>query len=168
MLVFANSDSPDYADGMNERVPLAALLPLRFLSAAILLLEGYQKMTGEWFHGGALMRTTETWLDAHRAYHFFLPMLQSAHNHPKIFGSLITLGELTVGLCLLFGAATRLASILGLLLLGSITAASGQGLAPPGNALLMAMIMLTFVIAPPGRVLGVDATLRNRLPRWMV
>src|SRR3569833_859549 len=116
---------------MNERVPLSALLPLRFLSAAILLLECFQKMTGECFHGGALMRTTETWLDAHRAYHFFLPMLQSAHNHPTIFGSLITLGELTVGLCLLFGAATRLASILGLLLLGTITAASGQLLAPP-------------------------------------
>jgi len=168
VLGFANGGSPDYADGMNERVPLAVLLPLRFLSAAILLLEGYQKMTGEWFHGGALMRTTEAWLDAHRAYHFFLPMLQSAHNHPKIFGSLITLGELAGGLCRLFGAATRLASVLGLLLLGSITAASGQGLAPPGNALLMAMIMLTFVIAPPGRVLGVDSALRTKLPRWMV
>jgi uncharacterized membrane protein YphA (DoxX/SURF4 family) len=153
---------------MNERVPLAVLLPLRFLSAAILILEGYQKMTGEWLHGGAMMRTTQTWLDAHRAYSFFLPMLQSAHNHPKIFGSLITLGELAVGLCLLLGVATRLASFLGLLLLGSITAASGQGLAPPGNALLMAAIMLTFVISPPGRVLGVDAGLRTKLPRWMV
>jgi len=44
----------------------------------------------------------------------------------------------------------------------------GRGLAPPGNALLMAMIMLTFVIAPPGRVLGVDSALRTKLPRWMV
>ena len=55
-----------------------------------------------------------------------------------------------------------------ILLLGSIAAASGQGLAPPGNALLMAAIMFTFVLAPPGRVMGLDAALRARLPRWMV
>jgi uncharacterized membrane protein YphA (DoxX/SURF4 family) len=136
--------------------------------AAILLLEGYQKATGGWFHGDALLRTTQTWMDAHRAYGFFLPILHSAHNHPKIFGSLITLGELAVGLCMLVGAVTRLAAFLGLLLLGSITAASGQGLAPPGNAFLMAAIMFTFLFAPPGRVLGLDAGLRARLPRWMV
>ncbi len=153
---------------MNERIPLAVLLPLRFLAAAILLLEGYQKLMGGWFHGDALLKTTQTWLDAHRAYNFFLPMLQSAHNHPKIFGSLITLGELAVGACLLVGLASRLASFLGLVLLGSITAASGQSLAPPGNALLMAAIMFTFLIAPPGRVMGLDAALRARLPRWMV
>lgn len=153
---------------MNERVPLAVLLPLRFLSAAILILEGYQKMTGGWFHGTRLMEITQTWLDAHRAYHFFLPMLQSAHNHPKIFGALITLGELTVGLSLLLGAATRLAAFLGLLLLGSIAAASGQALTPPGNALLMFVIMFTFLFAPPGRVLGLDSVLRTKLPRWMV
>lgn len=153
---------------MNERVPLAVLLPLRFLVAAILLLEGYQKMMGGWFHGDALLRTTQSWLDAERPYHFFLPMLNAAHNHPKIFATLITLGEFSVGLCLALGALSRLASFVGLLVLGSITAASGQGLAPPGNALVMAGIMFTFLFAPPGRVLGLDQSLRNKLPRWMV
>ena len=153
---------------MNERFPLAILFPIRLLVAAILLLEGYQKATGGWFHGDALLRTTQAWLDAHRAYGFFLATLNSAHNHPKIFGALITLGELSIGLCMLIGLATRLAAFLGLLLLGSIAAASGQGLAPPGNALLMAAIMFTFVLAPPGRVMGLDAALRARLPRWMV
>jgi uncharacterized membrane protein YphA (DoxX/SURF4 family) len=152
---------------MNERPSLAVLLPLRFLVAAILLVEGYQKAMGGWFHGGALMTTTQKWLDAERAYGFFLPVLHSAHNHPKIFGSLITLGELAVGLCMLLGVATRLASFMGLLLLGSIAAASGQGLAPPGNALLMCGILLTFIFAPPGRVMGVDAALRAKLPPWM-
>jgi thiosulfate dehydrogenase [quinone] large subunit len=152
---------------MNERVPLAALLPLRLLVAAILLLEGYQKAMGGWFHGDALLRTTQTWLDAHRTYGFFLPVLQGAHNHPKIFATLITLGELAVGLCMLLGLATRLAAFLGLLLLGSIAAASGQALAPPGNALVMAAIMFTFLLVPPGRVAGLDAALRARLPRWM-
>jgi uncharacterized membrane protein YphA (DoxX/SURF4 family) len=152
---------------MNERPSLAVLLPLRFLVAAILLLEGYQKFMGGWFHGDSLLATTQTWLDAHRAYGFFLPMLNSAHKHPKIFSTLITLGELSVGLCMLLGAVTRLASLLGLLLLGSIAAASGQGLAPPGNAVLMCGILFTFLFAPPGRVMGVDAALRTKLPRWM-
>jgi len=152
---------------MSERVLLAVLLPLRLLVAAILLLEGYQKFMGGWLHGDALLRTTQSWLDAGRPYHFFLPVLKSAHAHPKIFGFLITLGELTVGLSMLLGVATRLGAFLGLLLLGSIAAASGQTLAPPGNALVMVGIMLTFVLAPPGRVLGFDQSLRNRLPRWM-
>lgn len=152
---------------MNERIPLALLLPLRFLVAAILLLEGYQKFMAGWLHGDVLMRTTQIWLDAHRAYPFFLPVLKSAHAHPKIFSGLITLGELSVGLCLGLGLVTRLASLMGFLLLGSIAAASGQGLAPPGNALLMAAMLFVFVLAPPGRVLGIDQGLRTRLPRWM-
>jgi len=78
------------------------------------------------------------------------------------------LGELTIGLSLGLGVVTRLASFLGVALLGSIAASSGQGLAPPGNALLMMVILATFVLAPPGRVLGMDASLRTKLPRWMV
>lgn len=152
---------------MNERVPLAVLLPLRLLVAAVLLVEGYQKFVGGWFHGDALMRTTQTWLDAGRPYQFFLGAVKTAHAHPKIFGSLVTLGELAVGLCMALGLVTRLASLLGIVLLGSIAAASGQGLAPPGNALLMTGIMVTFLLAPPGRALGIDAGMRGRLPRWM-
>ncbi|MES1205869.1 MAG: DoxX family membrane protein [Pseudomonadota bacterium] len=153
---------------MNERVSLLVLVPLRLLVAAILLLEGYQKFMGGWFHGDALLRTTQGWLDAGRPYHLFLGVVKSAHAHPKIFGSLITLGEFAIGLCMLLGLTTRLAAVLGVLLLGSIAAASGQGLAPPGNALLMAVIMFTFVLSPPGRVLGIDQGLRTKLPRWMI
>jgi hypothetical protein len=32
----------------------------------------------------------------------------------------------------------------------------------------MGVIFILFVVAPPGRVLGFDAVLRDRLPRWMV
>lgn len=153
---------------MNERVPLAVLFPLRLLVAAILIIEGYQKLMGGWFHGDSLLRTTQGWLDGARPYSFFLGVLKTAHAHPKIFGALVTLGELTVGVCLGLGLVTRLAALLGVLLMGSIAAASGQGLAPPGNALLMAAILATFVLSPPGRVLGLDASLRTKLPRWMV
>ena len=94
-------------------------------------------------------------------------MVQTARAHPKIFGAIITLGELSIGLSMLLGLLTRLVAFLGALMLFSITFGSGQGLVPPGNALLMGAIFVIFLVAPPGRVLGLDALLRARFPRWM-
>lgn len=153
---------------MLERFPLVYLLPLRLLCGLILTIEGWQKLQGGWLHGTALLSTLEKWMAADKPYAFFLPVIRSAAAHPKIFGSLITLGELVVGLSLLAGVLTRTSSILGALMLFSIAFGAGQGLAPPGNALLLASLLVLFVFAPPGRVLGVDVLLRSRLPRWMV
>jgi len=148
-------------------IALAVLLPLRLLCGVILVIEGYQKLAAGWFHGDALQSVVSSWLAAGKPYDFFLPVVHAAQAHPKIFGLLIALGELTVGLALVLGFATRAAALLGTLLLASIMFASGQGLAPPGNALLLGAILATFVLAPPGRVLGLDRTLGPKLPRWM-
>ena len=153
---------------MNERFPLAYLFPLRILCGVILLLEGWGKLRSGWLHGSALLGMVDGWVEGGKPYHFFLPVVQSARAHPKIFGALVTAGELVVGASMLLGLLTRTTAFLGAALLFSITFASGQGLAPPGNALLMGALCVLFVFAPPGRVLGVDASLRNRLPRWMV
>jgi len=153
---------------MNERFPLAYLVPLRLLFGAILTLEGWSKLRGDWLHGTPLLRNLDRWLADDRPYGFFMPIFNVAHAHPKIFGSLIAIGELSIGACMLVGLVTRASSALGALMLLSIAASAGQGLAPPGNALLMAAVFLLFVVVPPGRVLGLDAMLRNRLPRWMV
>ena len=80
----------------------------------------------------------------------------------------MTIGELAVGLSLLLGLLTRIGALLGALMLFSFAFGGGQGLVPPGNALLMGAICVLFVVAPPGRVLGIDSALRGRLPRWMV
>ncbi len=69
---------------------------------------------------------------------------------------------------MLLGLLTRLGAFLGALLLFSFAFGAGQGLVPPGNALLMGAIFALFILAPPGRVLGLDAALRARFPRWMV
>jgi uncharacterized membrane protein YphA (DoxX/SURF4 family) len=153
---------------MNERVPLAFLVPLRVFCGIILVLEGWSKVQGDWIHGVPLLRAIEPWMDAGKTYHFFLPVMKAAHDHPKIFGALITSGELVVGGALVVGLMSRLASFLGALMAFSITFASGQGPVPPGNALLMGAIFILFMLAPPGRVLGIDQALRTRLPRWMV
>ena len=153
---------------MTERFPLAYLFPLRVVFGLILLLEGWSKLQGDWLHGSPLANTLGNWLSADKPYGFFLPVVKLAYAHPKIFGSLVTIGEVAVGLSLLAGVLTRVGAALGALMLLGFALGSGQGLVPPGNALLMAMVCVLFVVAPPGRFLGIDQTLVNRLPRWMV
>src|SRR6478672_5311985 len=149
---------------MNERFPLAALLPLRLLCGLILVLEGWGKLQGGWLHGTPLMTTLGGWIEAGKPYHFFLPMVETARSHPKIFGALVTMGELVIGASMLLGLCTRVSAFLGAVMLFSFMFGAGQGLVPPGNALLMGAIFVLFLFAPPGRVLGVDARLRGRLP----
>jgi thiosulfate dehydrogenase [quinone] large subunit len=153
---------------MTERFPLAYLFPLRILFGVILVLEGWGKLQGDWLHGTPLATSLGNWLSADKPYGFFLPMVRLAYAHPKIFGALVTIGELTVGMSLLLGVLTRISAALGALMLFCFALGSGQGLAPPGNALLMGVMCVLFVLVPPGRFLGIDAALRNRLPRWMV
>ena len=153
---------------MNERVPLAYLVPLRVLCGLILIIEGWGKLQGGWLHGTPLLATLSRWVDAGKPYHFFLPVVETARRHPKIFGALVTGGELSIGASLLLGLLARLGAVLGAVLLFSFAFGAGQGLAPPGNALLMGALCLLFIVAPPGRVLGIDTRLQTRLPRWMV
>jgi len=153
---------------MNERLPLAYLFPLRILFGVILVIEGWGKLQGDWLHGTPLATSLGNWLAAEKPYGFFLPVVKSAFAHPKIFGALVTIGELTIGLSLLVGVLTRISSALGALMLFCFVLGNGQGLAPPGNALIMGAVCVLFVFAPPGRFLGVDMWLRDRLPRWMI
>jgi uncharacterized membrane protein YphA (DoxX/SURF4 family) len=153
---------------MNERVPLAYLVPVRVLWGLILVLEGWSKLQGDWLHGTPILRTLDTWVDGHKTYAFFVPVVHAAQAHPKIFGTLVTVGELVIGGALTLGLLSRLAAFLGAVMLFSFAFGGGQGPVPPGNALLMGAICLLFVVAPPGRVLGIDQLLLNRLPRWMV
>jgi uncharacterized membrane protein YphA (DoxX/SURF4 family) len=153
---------------MNERVPLAYLVPLRLFCGIILVLEGWSKFQGDWLHGTPLLGPLDAWIGAHKTYHFFLPVVQTARAHPKIFGTLVTCGELIIGSSMLLGLLTRLFAFLGAAMLFSFAFGAGQGPVPPGNALLMGAIFILFIVAPPGRVLGFDQALRARLPRWMV
>src|SRR5262245_40322847 len=120
---------------MTERFPLAYLFPLRVLFGLILLLEGWSKLQGAWLHGSPLANTLGNWLAQDKPYGFFLPVVKLAHAHPKIFGSLVTIGEVAVGLSLLAGVLTRVGAALGALMLLGFALGSGQGLVPPGNAL---------------------------------
>lgn len=152
---------------MNERSPLAFVAPLRIFIGVILVLEGYSKFSGGWLHGDALHATLSNWVSGGKTYGFFLPVIETARAHPKIFGALITSGELIIGASMVLGLLTRLCAFLGMLMMFSVAFGSGQKLVPPGNALLMGATLATFVLLAPGRAFGLDQLLRHRLPRWM-
>jgi uncharacterized membrane protein YphA (DoxX/SURF4 family) len=152
---------------MNERIPLAFLVPLRIFWGLILVLEGWGKLKGDWLHGTPILQSLDGWTAAHKTYEFFVPVVHTAQAHPKIFGTLVTAGELIIGAAMVLGLCTRAAAILGAAMVFSFAFGGGQGPVPPGNALLMGSVFLLFIFAPPGRVLGVDQALRAHLPRWM-
>jgi len=75
---------------MNERIPLATLVPLRVICGLILVLEGWSKLQGDWLHGTPLATSLGNWMAADKPYGFFLPIVKNAHAHPKVFGALVT------------------------------------------------------------------------------
>ena len=152
---------------MGERFPLLCLFPLRLLVGVILVLAGYHKFLDGWLHGTALMIILDGWMRDHKSYHFIVPVVATAHAHPKIFGALVTMGETVIGVAMVLGMFTRLVSILGTLIFFTFAFASGERLTPPGPAMLVGAIFFTFLFAPPGRVLGVDQAMRARLPTWL-
>ncbi len=79
-----------------------------------------------------------------------------------LFGPLVYLVELTIGVSLLLGLFSRIGALLGLLMglnlwLG-LYSAEGEW---PWTYMFLVMIQAWFVIDPPGRTLGADALLRN-------
>src|SRR5450432_4775418 len=125
---------------MNERIPLAFLVPLRLFCGVILVLEGWSKFKGDWLHGTPLLTTLDTWANAHKTYQFFVPVIETARAHPKIFGTLVTSGELVLGSALVLGLLTRLVSFLAAVMVFSFAFGAGQGPVPPGDGLVMGAI----------------------------
>jgi uncharacterized membrane protein YphA (DoxX/SURF4 family) len=80
-----------------------------------------------------------------------------------VFGPLVYLAELVIGVSLLLGLFSRAGAVLGLLM--GINLWLGLYSAPnewPWTYMFLVMIQAYFVIDPPGRVLGADALLRLR------
>jgi uncharacterized membrane protein YphA (DoxX/SURF4 family) len=80
-----------------------------------------------------------------------------------VFGPLVYLVELAIGVSLLLGLFSRAGALLGLLMglnlwLGLYSADNEW----PWTYMFLTMIQALFVIDPPGRVLGADALLRHR------
>ena len=82
-----------------------------------------------------------------------------------LFAWVIFLAELLVGLSLLTGTLTRLGAAVGLLM--ALNLGVGMLAVPnewPWSYVMLAMFHFLFLMTAAGRVLGVDALLRRRMP----
>lgn len=87
----------------------------------------------------------------------------------NVFGPLVYLIEVAIGVSLLLGLLSRVGALLGLLM--GINLWLGLYSAPgewPWTYMFLVIIQAGYVINPPGRVLGADALLRRRTGegRW--
>ena len=80
----------------------------------------------------------------------------------ELFGFLVTWGELTMGIALILGLATRYAAFAGVFMITNIWFAKGQGLLVGTNGdLPWIVILLVLGLIPAGKICGLDARLSD-------
>jgi thiosulfate dehydrogenase [quinone] large subunit len=153
---------------LEEQTLVAFLLPLRLYAGWVYLVASLSKMAGGWLSQPTLRSIVEGWLAGGKPYGFYAPFLQKVViPHATLFTVLVVIGELLVGIGLLAGVLTRAAAVLGILLTLNFLLGRGDGAGANSTSPFIA-VLLTLVLTRPGRVLGLDAALEHKLPRWLV
>ena len=144
---------------LKQRTYLWYLAVLRIYVGYYLFFQGIGKFQrnfpkGDWI--GRQIGDIAT-LDLYPWYKTFLQRYVVPHS--ELFGYLVMIGEIAVGVGLLLGLFTRLSALVGLFMvanyyLGPGTARGGAMLAQQQTFIIMLAI---FVLAGPGRTLGLDA-----------
>ena len=146
---------------LKERTYLWYLAVLRIYVGYYLLFQGIRKFQrdfpkGDWI--GRQIGDLAT-LDLYPWYKNFLQSYVVPHS--ELFGYLVMVGEIAVGACLLLGLFTRVNALVGLFMLinyylGPGTARGGAMIAQQQTFIILLAI---FVLANPGRTLGLDGLL---------
>jgi len=146
---------------LKERTYLWYLAVLRIYVGYYLLAQGYRKFQrdfpkGDWI--GRQIGDLAT-LDLYPWYKTFLQSYVAPHS--EVFGYLVMIGEIVVGSCLLLGLFTRVNAFVGLFML--INYYLGPGMARGGAMIAQQqtfiILLAIFVLANPGRTLGLDGLL---------
>jgi len=146
---------------LKERTYLWYLAALRIYVGYYLLTQGYRKFQRDFPTSNWIERQLGdiASLDLYPWYKTFLQNIVVPHN--EIFGYLVMVGEIAVGACLLLGLLTRLNACVGLFML--INFYLGPGMARGGSMLAQQqtfiLLLAIFVLANPGRTLGLDGLL---------
>jgi len=152
---------------MREQTWVAALLPMRLVTGWLFLMASMQKLMGHWLDEPKLLGILQGWLKEGRPYSFYAPFLNGVViPHVKLFTYAVVGGELTVGAALLAGLFTRPACVGGALLVLNFLLGHGDGLSFNSTALTL-LILITLMLAHPGRILGLDAALKGKVPSWL-
>jgi len=105
-----------------------------------------------------------------RWYPRFLATVMDGGSAPYVVGGGILIFEALLGVSLMLGVCTRLMGLLGGLLMLAFAFARGPDLPfytlRMPNYLLM-MVLFALALTAAGRIWGLDAKLRHRLPGWI-
>jgi uncharacterized membrane protein YphA (DoxX/SURF4 family) len=146
---------------LKERTYLWYLSVLRIYIGYYLLLQGIRKFQREFPKGDWIGRQIGDIanLDLYPWYKSFLQNYVVPHS--ELFGYLVMVGEISVGACLLLGLFTRFTAAIGLFMLANYYLGPGmaRGGAPLAQQQTFIVALAIFVLANPGRTLGLDGLL---------
>jgi len=148
------------------KVALAVLLPLRVGVGQFMLAQAMQQIAAGWLVQPLIVRHLETVRSGEHGLHLLAPLAEHVLAHSQLYSVATCTGQLVLGLFLAVGLLSRTAAalaLLGYLLVGLLV---GPRLFDSATVLLT-LSLLTLSLVPSGRVLGLDAVLRNRLPQWL-
>jgi thiosulfate dehydrogenase [quinone] large subunit len=146
---------------LRERTYLWYLAVLRVYVGYFLLVEGIRKFQRDFPKGDWIGRQIGdiAALDVYPWYKKIL--LEYVAPHHELFGYLVMTGEIAVGACLLVGLFTRFSASVGLFMW--INYYLGVGMAHGGmlraQQEIFIIALAIFVLAQPGRTLGLDGLL---------
>jgi thiosulfate dehydrogenase [quinone] large subunit len=139
------------------------VLPRLFLGV-IFSVAAYSKIASGGFAAHLSGFLSQVLVNATPAYQAFARAVVLPH--VGIVATLIIIGEAFVGIAMLAGIATRLASVVAVLLLANYMLAKGMTLwSPASNDAADIMLAIVVGVGAAGSVWGVDAALRKRNPR---
>jgi len=157
-----NSDNPE------DKNPRVSSRPWLFVLARVYL--GISFLFSD--HGNAQPNELASFLRfaLKNGYRWYQNLLTSVVvPHSSTFGTLIVIAEIYVGIALVIGFTTRLASCVALFLLLNYMCAKGALPWGPGidqSDILVAVIIL---FSDAGRIFGIDKLLANRFPKlWIL
>jgi uncharacterized membrane protein YphA (DoxX/SURF4 family) len=149
---------------LKERTYLWYIAVLRVYVGYYLLLQGIRKFQRDFPRGDWIGRQIGdlATIDLYPWYKRFL--VDYVVPHHELFGTLVMIGEIAVGSCLLLGLLTRVSAAVGLFML--INYYLGPGMARGGAALAQQqtfiVLLIIFILSNPGRTLGLDGLLFGR------
>jgi uncharacterized membrane protein YphA (DoxX/SURF4 family) len=142
----------------------AALVLLRVYLGVVFLIAGLPKLQGDFTTGLTAFLEQRAMEQSHPFYRGFLQEVVLPNT--QLFATLVTWGEILVGVLLVLGLLTRLSATVALLLtLNYMFAKGAWPWMPSSNDAAFAAISLALVIGAAGRTLGLDSMLARRWPR---
>jgi thiosulfate dehydrogenase [quinone] large subunit len=160
-----------------EKTPLGLFALLRLFVGYVFLTAGWQKYSQHGYLNPSpasmpLGRVLSQWLKGPAAmpegwYRHFLESVVLPNSH--VFGVLVCVGEVAVGIMLLLGLGTRLAGLLGAFMALNFYFASGH-LGPSNTIATQTFVLanLLLMLSAAGRAWGADWFLRRAWPKALL